>query len=123
MYIEPDEIVRANNDLVQAEFELNAELRRLFRELTSNLGESRESFDLAWDIMIELDMTMASSKWQQTVRGIFCETCDLEKEPPVILGARHPLLGEKAVPVDIRFMDGKRVMIITGQTLVEKPLR
>lgn len=59
-------------------------------------------------------MTMASSKWQQTVRGIFCETCDLEKEPPVILGARHPLLGEKAVPVDIRFMDGKRVMIITG---------
>lgn len=114
IYIEPDEIVRANNDLVQAEFELNAELRRLFCELTFNLGECRESFESAWEIMVELDMTMASAKWQETVRGIFCESCDLEKEPPVILGARHPLLGDKAVPVDIRFMDGKRVMVITG---------
>lgn len=114
IYIEPDEIVRANNDLVQAEFELNAELRRLFCELTFNLGECRESFEAAWEIMVELDMTMASAKWQETVRGIFCESCDLEKEPPVILGARHPLLGDKAIPVDIRFMDGKRVMVITG---------
>ena len=31
-----------------------------------------------------------------------------------IIKARHPLLGQKAVPIDFYFMDGKRVLIITG---------
>ncbi len=114
VYIEPDEIVRANNDLVQAEFELQAELRKIFLELTSSLGEFRDDLKLAYHAMIELDTTYASAMWQKEVNGIFAETCDLQKEPPVIIQARHPLLGKKAVPVDIRFMDGKRVLIITG---------
>jgi DNA mismatch repair protein MutS2 len=114
VYIEPDEVVRANNDLVQAEFELDAETRKILQELTLALGESKESFLLSLDTMLLLDTTYAAARYQDQIHGVFAEQCDLSLEPPTIFKARHPLLGEKAVPVDIHFLDKKRVLIITG---------
>ena len=114
VYIEPDEIVRANNELIQLEFEFQSELRKIFRELTARLGGHRESFSEAHQTMLLLDASCAAAQWQSQVRGIFAERCDLAQEPPAIRGARHPLLGDKAVPVDICFMDGKKVLVITG---------
>ncbi|MBQ1661457.1 MAG: Smr/MutS family protein, partial [Treponema sp.] len=114
VYVEPEEIVRANNEIIQAEYELQAEVGRIFRELTFALGEWREDFMSCHGAMLELDVTFAASCYQNMVGGVFAETADLSLEPPVILQARHPLLGSNAVPVDIRFMDGKRVMIVTG---------
>lgn len=114
VYIEPDEVVRANNDLVQAEFELDAETRRILKELTATLGIQKEDFAKALDLMLRFDTTYAAARYQSEIRGVFAEQCDLTLEPPVIPQARHPLLGEKAVPVDIKFLDGKRVLIITG---------
>ena len=114
VYMEPEEIVRANNEIIQAEYELQAEMGRIFRELTFSLGEFRDDLALCHASMLELDVTFAAATYQGMVQGVFAETADLSLEPPVILQARHPLLGNNAVPVDIRFMDGKRVMIVTG---------
>ena len=114
VYIEPDEVVRANNDLVQAEFELDAETRKIFQQLTQTLGTSKDAFSSSLGTMLLLDTSYAAARYQSEIRGVFAERCDMSQEPPTIFKARHPLLGEKAVPVDIHFLDGKRVLIITG---------
>lgn len=114
VFIEPDEIVFANNALVQTEFELQSEIRKIFSELTFSLGEWKDDFFSAHELMLSLDMSYAAASWQNRIGGVFAELCDLEKEPPAIVSARHPLLGDRAVPIDVRFMDGKRVLIITG---------
>ena len=114
VYIEPEEAVRANNDLIQEEFHLQSEIRRVLVELTSKLTLYKEDFISSHETMLTLDVTYAAARYQESINGIFAEDCDLEIEPPVIIKARHPLLGDKAVPVDIRFMDGKRVLIVTG---------
>ena len=114
VYIEPDEVVKANNDLIQEEFHLQSEIRKVLIDLTDKLSCYKEDFEESLDIMLDLDTSYAAARYLISINGIFAEDCDLTKEPPVILKARHPLLGDKAVPVDIRFMDGKRVLIITG---------
>lgn len=114
LYIEPEEIVRANNQLVQEEFNLQSELNKIFKELSDSLREYCSDFILSHDSMLLLDSTCAAAKYQSEVNGVFAENCDTKKEPPLILNARHPLLAEKAVPVTINFMFGKNVMIITG---------
>lgn len=114
LYIEPEEIVRANNQLVQEEFNLQAELKKIFKELSDSLREYCSDFLLCHDSMLLLDSTCAAAKYQSEVHGVFAENYDTEKESPLILNARHPLLAEKAVPVTINFMFGKKVMIITG---------
>lgn len=114
IYVEPEEVVRANNELIQQEFALQSELRRIFRELTAKIGIFKDDFTDTLSKMTLLDTTCAAAKWQSSTRGVFAEDCDMQKEPPAIYKARHPLLGDKAVPVDISFMDSKRVLIITG---------
>ena len=114
LFIEPDEIVKSNNELVEAEFRLQSEINKIFRELTESLGKFKPEFIEAQKKMILLDCSYAAARWQNSISGIFAEDCNMEKEPPFISKARHPLLGEKAVPVTITFMHGKNILIITG---------
>lgn len=125
VYIEPEDVVRKNNDLVQEEFHLQQEIRRIFHELTARLLPHTELFELSLPIMIDLDTTCAGAKWGKENRCTYAFDCkelnqenqtsnSVQYEPPLILQARHPLLGQKAVPIDVRFMSGKRTLIITG---------
>lgn len=114
LYIEPEEIVKANNDLVQEEAALQQELNRLFRELTSSLAKYKEDFESCHEQMLEFDVTLASARYAKQMNGIFAEDCDKTKEAPSIFAARHPLLKDKAVPVNMNFMTGKNITIITG---------
>jgi len=113
MYIEPESVVRKNNELIQEEYHLQQEVHKIMTELTSKLRETLYLFRRALPIMKKLDMTQAAARWCDECKGIFADTVR-EGEAPLLLQARHPLLQEKAVPIDVRFMSGKNVLIITG---------
>lgn len=112
VYVEPTELVQANNALVQEEYNLEAKMREIFRELTAKLKIYKTDFENAHKTMLLLDQTLAASKWQKNINGIFAD--DTESLPCKIEKARHPLLLQKAVPIDINFLEGKRILIITG---------
>ncbi len=114
LYIEPEEAVRANNELVQEEARLANEIKKILRELTERLSLYKEELEQAHGQLLLMDTTLAAARYLVSVKGCFAEDCDRRQEPPLIKAARHPLLGEKAVPVDISFMDGKNILIITG---------
>lgn len=113
VYIEPDEAVKCSNDLVEAEFELSAEIRKILTELADKIRPYNDDLKTALKIMEKLDITHAAARWGKDVNGVYAAQCR-ENEPLQLLKARHPLLGEKAVPIDVRFMPGKRILIITG---------
>lgn len=116
VFIEPEEVVRLNNDLVQKEFELEAAVRKILTELTARLSEHRESFERALEKMVLLDTTAAAARWGIENECVYAQSCSSHDQsvPPLLLKARHPLLRDKAVPIDISFLSGKRVLIITG---------
>ena len=112
VYVEPEEAVLCSNELIQKEFELQAVIKKILTELTESLQPSIPAIKQAFPVMCLFDMTQAAERWGQSRECTYA--LDAGKEPPLLLKARHPLLGEKAVPIDIRFMEGKRVLIITG---------
>ena len=122
VYIEPDEAVLCSNELIQKEYELQSVIKRILTDLTQSLKPSIPSFRDSLPIMCLFDTTQAAAKWGLEHNCTYALSCgDMGKnndnknfEPPILFQARHPLLGDKAVPIDIRFMDGKRVLIITG---------
>lgn len=126
LYIEPEEVVRKNNELVQEEFHLAQEIRKVFTRVTGELAPLIDDISSSLQIMITMDTTIAAAKWGIEKKAVFAEEDEKEKHPegeepsdsselpPLLLRARHPLLGDKAVPIDIRFLEGKRVLIITG---------
>ena len=113
VFIEPEEAVKANNDLVQEQYRLQAEIHKILIETTSQLSPFKSDFENAHEKILFLDETFAAAKWGLTVNGIFAEDCN-EDTPLALIQARHPLLGKNAVPIDVVFMHGKRVLIITG---------
>lgn len=112
VFIEPDEAVKCSNDLIQAEFELDMETRKILLQLADILRPFIHDFQEALLIMEKIDITHAAAAWGKAHNCVFASTCD--KEPLWLIKARHPLLGEKAVPIDVRFLDGKKILIITG---------
>ena len=104
--------MRKNNELVQEEYHLQAEIRKILTELTADIRDLIPAFSAALKTMSLLDQTLSAARWGIEHRCVYALPCD--KEPPLLLQARHPLLRENAVPIDIHFMEGKRVLIITG---------
>jgi len=117
IYIEPDEVVRKNNELIQEEFHLQSETRKIFTELTSKISPFEEFLTLSLKLMIKLDQTYAACRWglnNKCTWALNDTESDGKTFPPALLQARHPLLGEKAVPIDMAFLPEKNVLIITG---------
>lgn len=121
VYIEPEEAVRCSNELIQKENELIEVIKRILQELTQALQPSIPLLKQALPIMILFDKTLASAKWGNEHNCCFAQSClvndkskENKNESPMLLQAKHPLLGDKAVPIDIRFLPEKRILIITG---------
>lgn len=112
VYIEPEAAVRCSNELIQKEHELQQVIKRILTELTLSLQPSIPDFKTALPIMELLDQTLAAARWGNEHNCVYALPC--AGEPPLLSQARHPLLGDKAVPIDIRFMTGKNILIITG---------
>ena len=112
VYIEPDEVVRCDNELIQKENELIQVINKILTELTTNLQPSIPQLKQAIPVMLLMDTTCAAARWG--IEHNCCFAVPAVGEPPLLLKARHPLLGDKAVPIDFYFMEGKRVLIITG---------
>ncbi|MBP3709076.1 MAG: endonuclease MutS2 [Treponema sp.] len=113
VYIEPEEAVSASNERMQEEANLHIAIREILRTLTATLLPFAEQLEAAHPILLYLDQTCATARWGIVHSCSYALTCD-EENPLTLLQARHPLLAEKAVPIDVRFMKGKRVLIITG---------
>lgn len=113
VYIEPDDVVEKNNELIEAEFELQREIRLILAQTSEMLRPYANDFIISLDILTIIDCSFAIARWGLQQTATFAKICDDEK-PLNLVQARHPLLGSKAVPIDIVFYACHRVLIITG---------
>ncbi|HZK19805.1 MAG TPA: endonuclease MutS2, partial [Treponemataceae bacterium] len=117
LYIEPEDVVQKNNELIQEEFKYTQEIRRILKELTAILAEDKESLNKAHTIMLELDVSYAAARWGVKNECIIAATIDSDKKAHLgltLYEARHPLLGKTAVPITVQCRPHHRVLILTG---------
>jgi DNA mismatch repair protein MutS2 len=112
LFVEPEDVVEKNNDILIEERRLNAEIRRVLREMTSRIAGHREALELFHEGVLYLESLLARARYAREIRGRFAAV-PAAKET-VLRGARHPLLGTRAVPIDLAVEDAVRVVIITG---------
>ncbi len=119
VFIEPAEVVEANNRIRELEGD---ERREIIRILTDFSNEIRPSVDLilvSYDFLAEIDFIRAKALLAEQLRGIR----PVIGNYPLIDWAMavHPLLqislarhGKKVVPLDIRLDERQRILIISG---------
>lgn len=111
IFVEPEDVVDKNNDILLEERRLSAEVARVLREMTSRIGERRDDLVLLREKVLHLDCLRARARYSIDSSGTFA----LDPSPRLSLrGARHPLLGPSAVPIDLSMDEATRVVIVTG---------
>ena len=110
LFIEPEEVVEKNNELLIEKRRLDAEIRRVLRELTVRIAGKYEDLKTFHQNIIFLETIRARSRYGFETRGVFAK----EAEAICLKKARHPLLGSKAIPLDFNLEEDKRTVIITG---------
>jgi DNA mismatch repair protein MutS2 len=111
LYLEPFDILEKNNEVAIQEHELRQVVVRILRDLTAGLREEIESVGSLGPIIAEIDAIQARSRLSRRYRGVRPE---LIESGIVLKKARHPLLGDSAVPVDIVLDASVRSLIISG---------
>jgi DNA mismatch repair protein MutS2 len=116
VYIEPEETLELNNEIVSLFFAEQREVERILRELTKIIGDkSKELYD-SYDLIIKIDSIFARANYSIEVMGCFP---DIEQNKNFrILDGNHPLLLKKlgrssTVPLNFE-LGNEKVIIITG---------
>ncbi|MBI1933516.1 MAG: endonuclease MutS2 [Ignavibacteriales bacterium] len=116
VYIEPEQTLELNNDILSLTFAEKREIERILRELTIIIGKNSEILMLAFETITELDDIFANAKYSLEIIGAFPQINDNRKIK--IIEGRHPILlkkigREKSIPLNFNF-DKNNVTIITG---------
>jgi len=111
VFIEPEALVEKNNELVQLEARLRAEIFRVLKETTESLRKNVPSMRGARKRLALLDARHARAIQCKREELILAEECPAGL---TLWRARHPLLGKKAVPIDVVAPESARTLIVTG---------
>lgn len=120
IYIEPVEMVEANNRLRELEAEERKEVVRILKEVASRLRPNASHLCAAYDLLAYMDSLRARALWAEQVGGI----CPVVEARPCLEWhrAQHPLLylshqtsGKEVVPLDIDLDEREgRIILISG---------
>jgi len=115
VFIEPLEILEANNALREAELAEGAEVRRVLDELSRRVERAGEDLDSMITALAALDLLLAKAALAEHLE---CERPVLDAHGVLdLVGARHPLLVERGtgvVPIDVRLGSDFRALVVTG---------
>ncbi|MDR0643992.1 MAG: endonuclease MutS2 [Treponema sp.] len=116
IFIEPEEVVEKNNQILIETRRLDAEILRVLREMTARIAENRDILSDFHKGIIKIEILRAKARYSFETKGVFANNGreEQKKSEFVLKQALHPLLGASAVPIDFAMEDGIRAVIITG---------
>ena len=119
LFIEPTEVVEANNRVRELEAEERREVIRILTEMAKVIRPHVPQILNSYKLLAQVDMLRAKTELAKLIGGIEPE---VGKYPHIDwIGATHPLLrlslqkqGKKVVPLEITLTRNKRMLIISG---------
>ncbi|MFN3699420.1 MAG: endonuclease MutS2, partial [Dictyoglomus sp.] len=111
--VEPLPVVELNNQLAILEVEEKKEIEKILLKLSSHVLNYKEEILENLRTSFELDFVYAKIRWAEKQKAI---VPILEEDKPMIIlrEARHPFLGEKAVPISLEVGRHFNTLVITG---------
>lgn len=118
-FIEPAQVVEANNRLRELKNDERREIIRILIELTNVIRPLRPEIAIALTYLGDIDLIRSKARFAITVNGIMPQ---MAKTPGIAWrGAIHPLLflhlkqeGKEIVPLHIQLKKDKRILLISG---------
>ena len=116
LFIEPFSTVELCNAWREATLEEAREVERVLRELSSLVGAYAEDIRQGAERTASLDFILARARYSEAIRGVSVPSSPRRRSETAVrlLNARHPLLADDAVPINVGLGPGWSVLVITG---------
>ncbi len=119
VFMEPDEVMEANNELYNLESDKRAEILKILKDLTVEVAQHVYDIEVDFKRLVDLDQTNAIAIYAVN-KG--CSKPTLREEPCYqVEKATHPYLqvkndkiGEKTVPFSIHLKGNNAMLVISG---------
>lgn len=111
VFVEPFDLMEKNNELVALDARLKSEIIKILRATTEEIRPAYPNIVKSRDIAAWIDIRLARAIQARRENLIFAPEC---AQGFSLWKARHPLLGKKAVPIDVLLPEEVRTLIITG---------
>ncbi|RAK06688.1 DNA mismatch repair protein MutS2 [Halanaerobium saccharolyticum] len=112
LFMEPMSVVRLNNELREVRAKESAEIQRILQMLSSKIAQSEDIIKKDLMIISRLDSIAAAAKFSLDFE---CNAPEINDQGLIELKqARHPLLKEDPVPIDLKLGDDISTLVITG---------
>lgn len=119
VFVEPAEVVEANNRIRELESEERREIIRILTELAKQIRPYVKPILNSYKFLAKIDLIRAKAELARLIKGI---EPDVEAYPHIDwIRACHPLLalslekqGKAVVPLDVMLTQQKRILIISG---------
>lgn len=116
-FIEPAETLEMNNEIRSLHFQEIREIEKILKELTIQIGNTKDAIKKNVDILGDLDFLQAAANYSIEIIGSAPQITDDQNF--MILNARHPILLMKhryndVVPISIELGKNYTTLIITG---------
>lgn len=112
VFVEPAAVRKLTNELQVLRAQEDAEVYQILSMLTGEISVRLPSIKLSVETMAAFDFALAKGRYSRSMDGIAPR---LNRKRTVnLFSARHPLLGKKAVPLDIWIGATYRTLVITG---------
>jgi DNA mismatch repair protein MutS2 len=112
LFIEPEEIAVYQEQLTWLLADEDIEVQKVLIYLTGLVEEKEQQIRIAIETMVHYDFLFAKAKYSRSISGAKVKVND--EQQIKLLQAKHPLLGDKAVPLSLEMMEGKSALVITG---------
>jgi DNA mismatch repair protein MutS2 len=112
LFVEPLVAVEMGNAWREAQVAEQAEIERILDELSTVVAGQAGPLRETLDALARFDFWSAKARLAEEMDGIPAEIAD--RSEIVLLGARHPGLSGRVVPVDIRLGGDYTALLITG---------
>jgi DNA mismatch repair protein MutS2 len=115
LFVEPLAALESNNRVRTLEIEEEREVHRVLQLLSQSVGRCAAEIDANVEMLAVLDLLAAKA---EVARASGSTMPELSDEPALaIVGGRHPLLDERAVPQSLRLGDEPRLLVISGPNM------
>jgi len=112
VYIEPELVVSANNEIRRLEAEEAREVARILRKISAMIAEAVDELQSNLESLETLDFWVAKARLALKMEAF---RPHLNSEGRIrLVRARHPLLSSRAVPIDLELGNRFDILVTTG---------
>ncbi|HEY3164616.1 MAG TPA: endonuclease MutS2 [Candidatus Limnocylindrales bacterium] len=112
LFIEPLVAVELGNAWREAQIAAQEEIDRILDELSALVAANAVALRETLGALARFDLWAAKANLAADMDGVRAETAT--RPDVVLLGARHPGLTGRVIPIDIRLGDGYTALVVTG---------